>query len=149
MKGTYVLLICLSECESIKIGSLGAIKFEKGWYAYVGSALKSLENRIERHICSEKSIYWHIDYLLSRAELENIFYGEGEERRECGIAEEISRDFPFIEGFGSSDCQCESHLFYSRDVSKLRDSIVLGFIRNGLKPISWYDGKEMAAEEEK
>jgi Uri superfamily endonuclease len=50
MKGTYVLLIEIKKNCKIKVGRLGEIKFKKGLYAYIGSALNSLEKRIRKNI---------------------------------------------------------------------------------------------------
>jgi len=41
MKGAYCLVIELKKNSSIKIGALGTIKFKKGLYCYVGSALNN------------------------------------------------------------------------------------------------------------
>jgi Uri superfamily endonuclease len=54
MKGTYILLIKLLKNQAIAIGKLGNLTFENGYYAYIGSALNGLENRIDRHLKSNK-----------------------------------------------------------------------------------------------
>ena len=55
MKGTYCLIINLNNTSKIKIGKkLGKIEFDKGYYVYVGSAMNSLESRINRHLSDEK-----------------------------------------------------------------------------------------------
>ncbi|MCD6590442.1 MAG: GIY-YIG nuclease family protein, partial [Candidatus Aenigmarchaeota archaeon] len=59
---SYILILKLDENKEIKIGSLGNIKFKKGYYMYVGSAKNSIK-RIERHFKVEKKLRWHIDYL--------------------------------------------------------------------------------------
>ena len=60
MKGSYVLLIEIGQEKEIQIGSIGNIYFKKGFYAYIGSALNGLEQRIERHIRKDKRFHWHI-----------------------------------------------------------------------------------------
>ncbi len=80
----------------------------------MGSALNSLEARIKRHLSDEKKLHWHIDYLLknSNAEIVDVIFTLTKERLECKVAQEISEKYMGISGFGSSDCQCPSHLFY-------------------------------------
>lgn len=115
MKGTYVLLIRLIEDKEITIGKLGKIEFKAGNYLYVGSALNSLEGRIKRHLRIDKKIFWHIDYLLERAEIEDVFYKKSEKKEECVVAKKIAGKFKSIKGFGSSDCCCVGHLFYTKE----------------------------------
>ena len=112
MGGIYVLLIELADDSEIRIGMLGKIKFKKGFYAYVGSALNGLDKRVERPFRKEKKIYWHIDYLLRYAKIVNIFYKEDNLKEECTIAKKLEKKLLLIPGFGCSDCRCKSHLFY-------------------------------------
>ncbi|KAA0006558.1 MAG: GIY-YIG nuclease family protein [Thermoplasmata archaeon] len=121
MKGSYILIAEIDKPKRIKIGKLGEIYFKKGYYAYVGSALNSLEKRIGRHIRKEKKIRWHIDYLLQHASIKKIFYKEGDEREECMIASKF--DLNYIPKFGSSDCNCKSHLFYSKNMVSIEKII--------------------------
>lgn len=112
MKGTYVLLARLDKDREIGIGSLGSIKFRKGFYAYVGSGQGSLEKRVGRHFSAEKKRHWHIDYFLEKAGIEKaIFWESG--REECELAERMAERFGSVRKFGCSDCGCGSHLFYS------------------------------------
>ncbi len=115
MKGAYVLLIRLNSDKWIKVGFLGPVEFRGGWYAYVGSALGGLENRINRHLRKDKRKHWHVDYLLEHGNVESSFVKESGEREECFIAKLFSGRFGSVPRFGCSDCRCESHLFYSRD----------------------------------
>ena len=74
MKECYCLIINLEKNRKIKIGKkLGKIDFEKGFYVYVGSALNSLESRLNRHLSDEKKLHWHIDYLLKNANITDIW----------------------------------------------------------------------------
>ena len=100
MKGSYVLIIKLERREKLKIGALGEIEFEKGYYAYVGSAMNSIEKRVERHSKRDKILKWHIDYLLRQAKIKNIFCQENNEKEECKIAEKFLLDgFSYIKNF--------------------------------------------------
>ncbi len=116
MKGSYVLIVLIPKDSNIKIGKKFEYNFKKGYYAYVGSALNGLEQRIHRHLRSNKKYHWHIDYLLAYGYITDVFYRENDIREECDIASVFSSNLPWIKGFGCSDCKCESHLFYgSRD----------------------------------
>jgi Uri superfamily endonuclease len=112
MKGSYVLLMKLDKNRKICIGKLGGISFNKGFYVYVGSALNGLGQRIRRHLRSDKKMHWHIDYFLEKAYVIAVFYLEGKHRQECNIAHRLRKHFLSVEHFGSSDCACNSHLFY-------------------------------------
>jgi Uri superfamily endonuclease len=116
---SYVLLIGLEKEEKIEVGKRGAIHFKEGFYAYVGSAKKNLIQRIERHYSIEKKFHWHIDYLLKFSEIVETYLSSMDE---CEIAGELSKNFSSIGGFGSSDCRCPSHLFYSSNINDFRDS---------------------------
>lgn len=105
MSFAYILVIELSKNTCITIGKLGTINFKKGTYLYIGSAPS--DSRLKRHLRSKKKIHWHIDYLLERAQLKEIYITQ---REECDVAQGI--DLPYITGFGCSDCSCPSHLFY-------------------------------------
>lgn len=114
-RGSYVLLVRLAEERTIAVGRLGTVRFPGGSYAYVGSALRGLAARVDRHLRAEKKTRWHIDYLLPRATIEAIITCETTERTECTIAQTLAQRFDSIPGFGSSDCRCRSHLFLAAE----------------------------------
>lgn len=93
------------------IGSLGFVEFLPGTYVYVGSAMNSLGARIKRHLGKDKKIFWHIDYFLDSdgVKIEKVLYKESNKKQECEIARSIKGN-P-VKNFGSSDCDCKSHLF--------------------------------------
>jgi len=117
MKGIYALCIVIEKDIRVKVGALGCISFQKGWYVYVGSALNSLEPRLLRHIGKSKGnvgkLHWHIDYLLINmaVRIANIFIKETLEKEECVLARYVGLHGVSISGFGSSDCRCDGHLF--------------------------------------
>jgi len=117
VKGAYVLIISVSKDISVKVGALGSLNFEKGWYAYVGSAQNSLEKRIKRHLRKAKRKFWHIDYLLENefVGVVKVFYKEAERSEECRIARKLSGMGIPVVHFGCSDCSCVSHLFMVKD----------------------------------
>jgi adenylylsulfate kinase len=122
MKGIYVLVLSIKENICINVGSLDKIFFEKGLYAYVGSAQTSFEKRIQRHIRKNKKRFWHIDYLLESklVDVMRVFYKEAARKEECEIAKQISSKGSPMVGFGSSDCKCKSHLFKVSEYTFLR-----------------------------
>jgi Uri superfamily endonuclease len=125
MRGTYILVLFTKKDFHKHIGALGEVNFQKGYYCYVGSAMgkrgsATLENRLKRHAKapSDKSIHWHIDYLLSdkRTLLFKIYIISNEQRLECLIAREIEKNAnDYVKDFGSSDCACPSHLFFFQE----------------------------------
>jgi Uri superfamily endonuclease len=123
--GSYILFINLKFDAKIDIGKLGKISFCKGHYIYVGSALNGLDIRIQRHLVKEKKLHWHIDYLLTKADAIQVFYRLGNKKEECNIANVLKENLSSIDGFGCSDCECKSHLFYGpyeniiKSISKL------------------------------
>lgn len=113
MRGIYILFVSIDKKKEIRIGSLGKLVFEKGLYAYVGSAQNNLEKRIARHFKKRKRVFWHIDYLLSdeHVKIISVFFREAPKSEECHIARALSNLYEYVKGFGSSDCKCPSHLF--------------------------------------
>jgi Uri superfamily endonuclease len=114
MKGVYVLVICVSKGISVSVGALGSVNFDKGLYAYVGSAQNGLEKRIERHLRRAKRRFWHVDHLLGNksAKVIEVFYKEKAGKpEECEIARILSENCVSVAHFGCSDCDCLSHLF--------------------------------------
>jgi sugar fermentation stimulation protein A len=118
--GAYLLLIRLQRDQRLEVGKLGKFGFAAGYYIYVGSAMKNLRLRVERHTRRQnKTLHWHIDYLLTNrfsvVELCKVY--PATERRECIImkkVQKLKRGRILIERFGSSDCRsgCGSHLIY-------------------------------------
>ena len=123
-RGVYTLVILLIKNKTLKVGKFGKITFPKGYYAYTGSALgpheRSLQNRIYRHLSKEKTIRWHIDYLLKHKEaiVKAVLAAETDEKqKECEINKLIMKKLKgkiVVKGFGASDCKqnCESHLIF-------------------------------------
>ena len=116
-RGTYALLIQLRRPTEITVGRLGALCFPAGYYAYVGSALGpgGLQARLTRHRRREKALHWHIDYLLTHADIVDVRIDQSGQRLECAwVCALLS--MPGAEvvapGMGSSDCACASHLVH-------------------------------------
>lgn len=114
--GIYKLVINLSKDKEIKIGKLGTFVFPKGFYVYTGSAQKGLEKRIKRHLSSNKNkkFHWHIDYLLSYAKVINVlkYVGSKDECKLNNVTGQSVGAAQIVKKFGSSDCNCTTHLYY-------------------------------------
>lgn len=121
--GAYVLLIHLAKGQDIRVGSLGTIHFNAGGYAYVGSAMNGIHQRVQRHLREDTRTHWHIDYLLEKARIVDVVTNPSEKRAECAIARQMSNRLASVSGFGSSDCSCSSHLFYNPDITQLREHV--------------------------
>jgi len=125
VKGVYVLIIQVDKDVGVNVGALGNLWFEKGVYAYVGSAQTNLEKRINRHLRKNKRKFWHIDYLLDNdaARIAKVFFKEANKAEECKIAKVIGARGESMGGFGCSDCKCKSHLYQVKDYGFLRENM--------------------------
>ena len=129
MKGCYLLVVYNSTNIKLKIGALGEILFEEGYYFYVGSAMgnsgsSTLINRVKRHVSPSKNkkTHWHIDYLLDNKKIfiHHLFLIPSSQNMECTIANELFNvSDGYINKFGSSDCKCKSHLLYFKNLPSL------------------------------
>ncbi len=116
--GSYILLLKCVQPEKIQIGAKGILTTRKGYYLYCGSAFGpgGLTARVGRHLRNSKKNRWHIDYLRERLQIIEIWYSTHFKSLEHQCAEvflsNIEMTIPQI-GFGSSDCDCKTHLFFS------------------------------------
>ena len=119
MKGTYTVILSWGGRPVVRIGKLGRFRLLEGCYLYTGSALGvgalSLQGRIARHKRRSKTLRWHVDYLTSNknCRFAGAFYVVSNRRLECKINRLISlrlHAVPTVPKFGSSDCNCPSHL---------------------------------------
>jgi Uri superfamily endonuclease len=112
---SYQLLIELPRALRLQVGRLGRFDFPPGRYVYTGSARRNLEARIARHLRRDKTLRWHIDYLLAAPGVAVVAV------RRSTVAEcELNRRTGgrvVAPGFGASDCRagCGSHLRYFGD----------------------------------
>jgi len=134
LKGVYVLIINVKKDILVTVGTIGEISFTRGLYAYVGSAQSNLESRIKRHLTKKKPLFWHIDYLLdnSATEILKVYAKEADRPGECTIARMLKGEGEAIEGFGSSDCNCISHLVRIRDFKFLQNSMFMFYARDAV-----------------
>jgi sugar fermentation stimulation protein A len=120
-RGSYLLLLRLEKEKEVVIGNLGARRFVRGYYVYVGSAMSNLRKRIERHRRLRKNMHWHIDYLRAATQVHAALAIRSSDRLECSLAGAVASLAPrLVKKFGCSDCACESHLFgFTTDPLKL------------------------------
>ena len=117
--GTYAIVLKPNGERSIKIGKLGMLRVQAGYYIYVGSAFGpgGLKARIAHHNRVSHRPRWHIDYLRTTAKIREVWYTYDPrpmEHQWAGTfagAKGITAPFP---GFGSSDCNCKAHLYYAK-----------------------------------
>ncbi|MBD3263521.1 MAG: DUF123 domain-containing protein [Candidatus Omnitrophica bacterium] len=129
---TYLLVIKLSKDEVLQTGKPGYRHFQKGYYFYAGSAKKGFAGRLKRHLCRKKNLFWHIDYLLSSENSRVKEVWAAVDEVECYTARRFyGAGYFFVDNFGSSDCSCRSHLFFSpENIEAARDLLVKSnFIR--------------------
>jgi Uri superfamily endonuclease len=123
--GTYLLILKLDRVCEIAVGQLGKYTFHPGCFLYLGSAFGpgGLRARLGRHIRGGGKTFWHIDYLRSESEIDQIWFHIAQEPNEHQIAAWLGSqpgiNIP-IPGFGSSDCSCKSHLFFVEKMDTLK-----------------------------
>jgi sugar fermentation stimulation protein A len=129
--GIYLLVIHLPRTRDITIGKRGTFRFRRGYYLYVGSAQRNLRQRIERHTRKTgKKLQWHIDYLLQYGSVRKAVTFRLPKECECALYQHLAKtertEVP-VADFGSSDCNCRSHLLFLINPAKaeLRDEAFL------------------------
>ncbi len=135
-KGTYIIILHLPEEKNIEVGNLGKFRFTKGYYAYVGSAFGNggLQQRISHHISESENPHWHVDYLRKYAQPVEVWFTNSIKNMEHTWVKVLT-NMPggnfFLNGFGSSDCNCVSHLYYFGSLPGFQS--FKNLIRNNLK----------------
>jgi sugar fermentation stimulation protein A len=116
-RGSYLLILQLQGERSLEFGRReNRQTCPAGYYVYVGSAMKNLSQRLERHRRLRKNKFWHIDYLREVSEFQAALPIRSSEDLECTIAERMRTIADWaIPGFGASDCACPGHLFGMKD----------------------------------
>jgi Uri superfamily endonuclease len=113
--GVYVLEIFLHKPKKLEIGALGNQTFPPGYYYYCGSAQKDLKARMKRHYKKRKNYHWHVDFLLREGHIQNHYTWPLDKSGECKLRRYLKDELngkEIVHGFGSSDCDCDSHLIY-------------------------------------
>ncbi len=115
--GTYALILQNHSCAKIEVGRSGEMTFSPGHYIYVGSARGpgGVRARVSRHCRKSKPKRWHIDYISKIMHPVCAWFrydSKHLEHRWARIVSQMPGTSP-IERFGSSDCKCLTHLFYT------------------------------------
>jgi Uri superfamily endonuclease len=107
----YVVLTYVPRRTIVTVGSLGPVPFERGWYAYVGSAARGRRARVARHLAASKPLRWHADYLSTAFPPRRAWIVDGV-AGECDLAAGLAAS-PGAERrpprFGAGDCRCPGH----------------------------------------
>jgi len=115
--GTYALVLSAKASGFVRIGRIGKLRLQPGFYVYVGSALGpgGVRARLAHHMKKSSHPHWHIDYLRPHTTVEEVWSchdrtpWEHEWARYIRMARGASMP---LAGLGSSDCRCESHLYF-------------------------------------
>jgi len=117
--GTYALVLVSSVPAPIRVGKLGSLQLQPGFYVYVGSAHGpgGLRARLAHHLEPTGRLHWHVDYLRAHMTPLEVWFCYDRTPWECRWANCLSlqrgASMP-VAGFGASDCLCGSHLFFFR-----------------------------------
>lgn len=115
--GTYALVLFSTKVASVNVGKLGTLRLQPGFYVYIGSAHGpgGLRARLAHHLKPTGRPHWHIDFLKTHASTLEVWYSYDRILWECRWAHCLGTlpgaSLPLI-GFGSSDCGCETHLYF-------------------------------------
>jgi len=120
-KGTYILIVSVTQMKRLPIGRLGTFDINPGFYAYVGSAFGpgGLRASVSHHLESIAEPHWHIDYLVGLGQPVEVWYAISDRKLEGDWVELLSDAAQFrtpIPRFGSSDYRRSrtSHLFHAK-----------------------------------
>jgi len=122
--GTYIIVLKYDYLNKvIPIGKNKELLLAQGFYYYVGSAFGpgGVKARVNHHIRTTEKPHWHLDFLRKHTQIIAIWYTHDKKKREHQWAK-VFNENPLtsipLEGFGSSDCKCESHLVYCNTAIK-------------------------------
>ena len=108
----YVVVTYVPRRAPLAVGALGTVVLGRGWYSYVGSALRGREARVARHMAAHTTLRWHADYLFAAFPARRAWLVDGAPG-ECDLAAGLAglpgaaRRPP---RFGAGDCHCAGHL---------------------------------------
>ena len=115
--GTYALVLFCASSARIRVGRLGTMQLQRGYYVYLGSALGpgGLRARIAHHQRRSTRPHWHIDHLRGHTRFHSVWLSYDGKRHEHEWARATQKvkdaTIPFPR-FGASDCSCPSHLYF-------------------------------------
>ena len=115
--GTYALILACAGNVRIQVGRMGTLRLQPGYYVYLGSALGpgGVRARLAHHHKLSTRPHWHIDYLRAHTQIHCVWFIYDARRREhqwAGVMRTLSGAEIPLPGFGASDCDCRSHLYF-------------------------------------
>ncbi len=111
--GKYLILLYNSRKQKIEVGKLGEVDFPKGYYLYIGSSKINVFKRIAYHKRKKINKHWHLDYITENLKITADIPLINCNKSECFITSTLETfDGKRVTNFGSSDCDCYSHLLY-------------------------------------
>jgi Uri superfamily endonuclease len=115
--GTYALFLSSTGDHMVQVGQLGQLHVRRGFYVYIGSAFGpgGVWARVAYHCRPVTRLHWHVDYLRKAAQLAEVWWTHDPVRREhqwAALFERLRGSSIPLRGFGASDCDCASHLFF-------------------------------------
>jgi len=123
MTKTYLTILFIPRRLSLKVGSLGELNLEKGYYLYIGSGGRNIYKRISRHFRLAKKRKWHIDYITNIYPAIDAFIVSGVD--EYALSQYFyKKGLKFIPKFGATDKKSVSHLYYLNNKSQVEDIIM-------------------------
>lgn len=132
--GTYLLIFYSAKSFSVRVGRLGSLELDTGYYYYVGSALGpgGVRASVRHHYAISTKPHWHLDYIRPSLCLKEVWYSIDARRYEHEWASILRDDLHMLvpfPGLGASDCQCGSHFFYTRlqvEPLSIRNALKMG-----------------------
>lgn len=119
--GHYATVIEIPRKHSMKVGSLGQVRFGKGSYVNIGTMKQGLVRRVARHLTREKNEgVWHVDRLTTSPATRVLgavmvpWIPWTEHTLSSAVGARLGLSTP-IPRFSSIDCKagCASHLWFS------------------------------------
>lgn len=109
--GSYILIVRIDKDRLIKIVKLGRFIFKEGEYFYVGSAKSGISRRVSRYFNEKRKTRWYIVYLINKGKVLGVITIKSASEEEISNILRKFMNEP-VKGFGSSDKNCFSLLFF-------------------------------------
>ncbi len=117
--GSYAVILRNKNRKTIRVGIHKELFIEPGYYVYLGSAFGpgGIRARVGRHSRCDKPRRWHIDYVREHMAFHDAWYSHRPVNQEHRWARLLKSQAGFVPlaGIGCSDCDCETHLFFSHN----------------------------------
>ena len=112
--------------RTFEIGKSGSISTEPGYYVYIGSAMGpgGIAARLAHHRKISRRPHWHIDYLRANTTFHEAWALASVDKKECAWAAVFAGSVQAVvpmQGFGSSDCHCATHLYFLKSYESFAD----------------------------